>query len=152
MLQQNIRLFLRSLTRQRFHFLLTSSGLILGLTAVLLAFIFIQDERQFDAFHAKADRIFRVNKTIKESNGDLSKNAETPGKMAPALETDFPEVELATHVAPWFDEVLVSFEDQNTFVKNWVFADSNFFQIFDFEMLRGDNRKFSKRSLKSRNK
>ena len=139
MIQQNIRLFFRSLTRQKIHFLLTSSGLTIGLTAVLLAFIFIQDEQQFDVFHSKADRIFRVNKTLQENNGDLTKNAETPGKMAAALDADFPEVELATHISPWFDEVLVTYEDQNTFVKNWVFADSNFFDVFDFQMISGGN-------------
>ncbi len=139
MLQQNVRLFLRAIIRQKVHFLLTISGLVLGLMAVLLAYIFIQDEHHFDAFHTKADRIFRVNKFIKENNGDLTKNAETPGKMAPALDADFPEVELATHIAPWFDKVLMSHEDQNTFVKNWVFVDSNFFQVFDYQMIRGDN-------------
>ena len=68
MFLQNIRLFFRSITRQRLHFLLTTSGLVLGLAAVLLAYIFIQDEYQFDAFHAKSERIFRVNKTVKENN------------------------------------------------------------------------------------
>ncbi len=137
MLKQNIQLLLRSISRQKIHFLLTTSGLILGLTAVLLAFTFINDECRFDAFHVKADRIFRVNKFVKEQSGDLSKNAETPGLMAPTLDTDFPEVEAGTRIAPWFDEVLVSYEDQNTFVKNWVFVDTNFFYVFDFEMIQG---------------
>ncbi len=114
-------------------------GLCLGLTAVLLAFLFIRDEYQFDRFHSKADRIFRINKWVNENNGDRTKNAETPGLMAPALDADFPEVELATRTAPWFNEVLVSYEDQHTFVKNWLFVDSNFFEVFDFKMIRGSD-------------
>lgn len=139
MLSQNIRILIRNITRNKIHFTLTTGGLVLGLTAVLLAFTFIQDESEFDTFHTKSDRIFRVNKFVKEQSGSLSQNAETPGLMAPTLDADFPEVEAATRVAPWFEEVLVSYEDQNTFVKNWVFADSNFMYVFDFEMIRGGN-------------
>ena len=121
------------------HFLLTISGLVIGLTAVFLAFVAINDDFRFDTFHKKADRIFRVNKAVKEQNGDLTKNAETPGLMAPTLDAEFPEVELATHIAPWFDKILLTYEDQNTFVDNWVYADSNFLQVFDFKMIKGAN-------------
>ena len=140
MLKQNLLLFLRSLSRQKVNSIITLSGIILGLTAVLLAFTFIADEKEFDSFHAKADRIFRVNKTYKEPSGDITKNAETPGKMAAALDEDFPEVEAAAHVAPWFDKVLVTYDDQNIEVKSWVFADSNFFRLFDFEIIKGGHR------------
>lgn len=140
MFRQNINLFFRSFTRHKFHSLITISGLVLGLTAVLLAFIFISDEKDFDTFHTKADRVFRMNKHYTPPSGERSKNAETPGLMAAALDTDFPEVEAAAHISPWFDEVLVTYEDQNIQVKNWLFADSNFFRLFDFEILRGEHR------------
>jgi putative ABC transport system permease protein len=103
----------------------------------LLAFTFILDERGFDQFHSKADRIFRVNKNNTEPSGDISKNAETPGLMAAALKGDFPEVEAAAHVAPWFDEVLATHETASLSVRDWVFADENFFQLFDFNLLQG---------------
>jgi hypothetical protein len=77
------------------------------------------------------DLIFRVHKNNTDPSGDISKNAETPGLMAAALEQDFPEVEVAAHVAPWFDAVLLSHEDRSLEVDNWVFADEKFFQLFD---------------------
>lgn len=116
------------------------SGLVLGLTAVLLAFVFIADEQKFDQFHSKADRIFRVNKYYNAASGERSKNAETPGLMAAALDADFPEVEAAAHINPWYNEVLVTYEDQHVKVKDWMFADSNFFRLFNFEILRGEHR------------
>lgn len=138
MLQRNLRIFFRSITRQKLDFFLTSSSLILGLTAILLAFVFLNDEKDYDTFHSKSERIFRVNKSVKSLNGDSNKNAETPGLMAPTIDADFPEVEAATHLSPWFNDVLVSYEDQHTYVQNWMFADSNFFEIFDFKMLQGN--------------
>ena len=139
MIKNYFKIAWRQLVKNKLVSTINITGLSLGLTAVLLAFVFIQDERSFDTFHEKSERIFRVNKWVKENNGDLTKTAETPGLMAPTLDADFPEVELATHVAPWFDEVLMSYEDQHTFVKNFVFADSNFFQVFDFQMIKGDD-------------
>ena len=140
MLKHNLSVFIRQLFRDKTNTLITLSGLVLGLTAVLLAFTFISDEHRFDQFHSKSERIFRVNKDYSDPSGDLSKNAETPGRMAATLDADFPEVEVAAHIAPWFGDVLVSYEDQHIEVDNWVFADSNFFRIFDFNILKGGDR------------
>ncbi len=137
MFKQNLRLFFRVITRQRLHSVLTIGGLGLGLTAVLLAFVFIQDERSFDSMHHKMDRLYRVNKWVTDPSGERFQDAETPGRMAAALDEDFPEVEAAAKVAPWFDKVLLSYEDQNQWIDNWVFADSNFFYLFDFQLLGG---------------
>ncbi|MEZ5039419.1 MAG: ABC transporter permease [Saprospiraceae bacterium] len=137
MLEQNIRLFFRVISRERLHTLLTVGGLALGLAAVLLAFVFIQDENSFDGFHAKKERIFRVNKWVKETSGEQNEDAETPGLMAASMEEDLPEVEAAARIAPWFDKVLVSYEDQHLQIENWVFADSNFFYLFDFKVIAG---------------
>ncbi|MEO1259746.1 MAG: ABC transporter permease [Bacteroidota bacterium] len=140
MFKHHFLVFFRSLIRQKTNSIISLSGIVLGLTAVLLAYAFIADEQGFDAFHTKADRIFRVNKTYQEPSGGVTKNAETPGKMAPTLDEDFPEVEAAAHYAPWFQDVLVSYDDQHIEVDNWAFADSNFFRLFDFEILRGGHR------------
>lgn len=140
MLRHHLLIFLRNLNRQKVNSFITLSGFVLGLTSVLLAFAVITDERNYDEFHTKAERIYRVNKHYHEPNGDKSKNAETPGLMAETMDADFPEVEAAAHIAPWFDEVLLTYEDQNLTVDNWVFADSNFFRLFDFNILRGGKR------------
>jgi putative ABC transport system permease protein len=137
MLKQNIQVFLRRLLRNKADSFISLGSITLGLTAVLLAFTFIMDERAFDQFHTKSDLIFRVHKNNTDPSGDISKNAETPGLMAAALEQDFPEVEVAAHVAPWFDAVLLSHEDRSLEVDNWVFADEKFFQLFDFKIRQG---------------
>ena len=137
MFKQNLRLFFRVIKRERLHSVLTIGGLGLGLTAVLLAFVFIEDEKSFDTMHHKMDRLYRVNKWVTDPGGERFQDAETPGRMAAALDEDFPEVEAAAKVAPWFDKVLLSYEDQNQWIDNWVFADSNFFYLFDFQLMAG---------------
>ncbi|MCB0582286.1 MAG: ABC transporter permease [Phaeodactylibacter sp.] len=137
MLRHYLTVVRRLLTREWGYSLINLSGLVLGLAAVLLAFAFIRDEIQYDAFHAKADRIFRVNKWVQEDSGERFLVAETPGLMAPALVQDYPEVEAATRFAPWFDEVLLTHEGQSVKTEAFAFADTNFLQLFDFRMLRG---------------
>jgi len=137
MLHHYLTIVRRLLTREWGYSLINLSGLALGLTAVLLAFTFIRDESLYDNFHDKGDRIFRVNKWAKEESGERFLVAETPGLMAPAMVQDFPEVQAATHFAPWFDEVLLSYEDKSVKTENLVFADTGFLQLFDFEILKG---------------
>ncbi|MDX1941607.1 MAG: ABC transporter permease [Saprospiraceae bacterium] len=138
MLNHYLTIVKRIIFRQRAYFLINTAGLVLGLTAVLLAFVFISDESSYDAFHSKADRIVRANKWVKAPTGERDNTAETPGMMAAALETDFPEVEVAAHFAPWFDPVLLSKEERNLEVENFAFADAKFFEIFDFELQSGN--------------
>ncbi len=138
MISHYLTLFRRLILRQQSYFLLTISGLTLGLAAVILAFVFIKDERSYDRFHTKADRLARVNKWIKAENGDLENTAETPGLFAPTLMNEFPEVEAAAHYNPWFDEVLFTLGEKSFEVKGMSFADGNFFRLFDFQLLRGN--------------
>ncbi len=138
MLHHYLTIIRRLFTREWGYTLINLSGLVLGLAAVLLAFTFIRDEFQYDAFHEKGGRIFRVNKWVKEDSGERFLVAETPGLMAPTMVQDYPEVEAATHLAPWFDEVLLAYGDQSLKTESFVFADANFLQLFDFEVIRGD--------------
>ncbi|HMQ91345.1 MAG TPA: ABC transporter permease [Flavilitoribacter sp.] len=138
MLNHYLTLFRRLVFRQQSYFLLTVSGLTIGLAALILAFVFIRDEQAYDRFQSKADRLYRVNKWNKAENGDKENTAETPGLLAPTLKADYPEVEAAAHYSPWFDPVLVTVGDKSLEIDGFSFADEQFFHLFDFELLRGD--------------
>ncbi len=138
MLKHFLTLAIRHFTRNKGYTLINLAGLVMGLTAVLLASAFIADETGYDRFHAKADRIFRVNKRVAEPSGARLPTAESPGRMAETLVADYPEVEAACHVAPWFDDVLLTREDRALVTEGFVFADGNLFELFDLDLLRGD--------------
>ncbi len=134
MIKQFLLQILRSISRQKLTFLINSSGLVIGITAVILVTVLITDELKFDNFHDDPELIFRVNKWYTSPGGERSKNAETPGLMAKTLVEDFPEINSATHIAPWFDEVLLTHEATNIYTDKWVFADAHFFEIFNFKI------------------
>ena len=46
----------------------------MGLAVCILIFLWVQDELSFDRFHENADRIYRVVKDVKQSDGDIKKD------------------------------------------------------------------------------
>ena len=59
MLRSYLRAALRGLVRNRLATLLNGLCLSLAIAAALLALTYVRQELTFDAFHAKAERIFR---------------------------------------------------------------------------------------------
>ena len=76
--------------RQKTFSLINIGGLALGITCSLLIFLWVRDERSYDRFHTKADRIFRVV-FCSDDNGKPS-NANGSFGVGPALKKDFSEI------------------------------------------------------------
>jgi putative ABC transport system permease protein len=130
----------RNFRRNKLHTFINIVGLGLGLMAGFLAIMFVLHEQSFDQFHTKRDRLYRLNKINIEPGGGESLTAETSGMMGPTLVEEFPEVEAAVRFRPWWDEIVLSNDEKNVVIKEqWsAFADSTFFLVFDFDLLRGD--------------
>ena len=102
----------RNFKKNKVHTLITISGLSLGMMASILALMFIMDERSFDQFHSKKDRIYRVNKIFVDANKVESKNGESSGMLGPTMREDFAEVESVVRYHPWYDEAVLSYGDK----------------------------------------
>lgn len=126
----SLRLLLRNKTFSAINIL----GLSLGIAACILCFIYIQEERNYDTFHSNYENIYRVNRL--ESNQE--KSSVTSGLLAPALKEEYPEVEDALRFLPWFDDVVLSHDDQHFLSDELLIAGANFFDFFDFELIQGD--------------
>lgn len=138
MIGHHVRFAGRQFARNATYSTLTVAGLAIGIASCLLIFLHVQSEISYDGFHRKGDRIYRLNKVVTPRTGGTERHAISSGPMGPALETDFAEVEATVRVLPWFDEVLVRYADQVLKTPDFVFADSAFFQVFDFGLVRGD--------------
>jgi len=116
---------------------------ILGLTVAIACFIlsisYAVREFSFDNFHSKGHRIYRLDKkNVSQTTGEENLNAETSGMMGITMVREFPEVASCVRLQPWWDPVLISYNDKSFNAQPWVFADSSFFSVFDFKLLRGD--------------
>ena len=110
-------------------------GLAVGMTACFLIFLYVRFELSYDSFHTKADRIYRVVADIKTPTEVI--NASGPSwAVPPNVKDEFPEVESFVRVTD--DEVLVRKGDKKFQEKNSLWADSSFFHVFDFKLLKGN--------------
>jgi putative ABC transport system permease protein len=110
-------------------------GLSVGMTACFLIFLYIHFELSYDSFHSKADRIYRVVADIKTPTEVINANGPS-WAVPPNAKDEFPEIESFVRVLN--DQVLVrkgeiKFQEQNA-----VWADSSFFHVFDFKLLKGN--------------
>ncbi|MEM6630703.1 MAG: FtsX-like permease family protein [Bacteroidota bacterium] len=109
-------------------------GLALGLACCLLMFLYVQFELSFDGFHEKYDRIVRVTSVFHTDAGDQNLTY-TPNIIAPLLARTYPEVEKGCRVMP--SKMLISHNGMSFKENHVLYADSTFFDIFSFKVLKG---------------
>ena len=96
MLKSYLTVALRSLRRHRAYSFINIAGLAVGMACVLLIFLYVQDERSYDEYHAKKDRIYRLVTAMHGAAYDGV--AKVPGAWGPATLADLPGVEAMTRL------------------------------------------------------
>ena len=126
----------RNMRKQRGFVALNIGGLAIGLTSFLFITLYVIHEFSYDRFHKNYENIYRL-KVVGRMSGGVLDQAVTAPPMAKAMVNDYPEVLIAARVnrmGAW----LVRF-GENSFNEDGVlFADSSFFSVFDFKLLKGD--------------
>src|SRR5512145_752573 len=138
MFKNHLKIALRNSLKHKSHALINVFGLAVGMACCLLILLYLQEEWTFDAFHSKRDRIYRINKKVIAESSEVTHTVEMPGNFAPTLVQDYPEVESAVRLRPWWSEMLVTHGEKKLKIDHVVFTDSTFFRIFDFALLAGD--------------
>lgn len=134
MIKNYFKIAWRNLNKSRIFSLINISGLTIGITVCLMIFLFIMNEFSFDRFHSNEGRIYRVMRTYNESKNPAP---WLSGPYATSLRNDFPqEIRQAVRVMPSND--LISFGDISFNEKKVYIADSGFFQIFSFPLIKGN--------------
>ena len=94
------------------------------------------NELSYDRFHTNYENIYRIKIVGRMAGGELDQ-AITAAPMAQALLKDYPEVLQATRVRGMGDW-LIRFGDKKFNEEGVLFADSTFFNVFGFKLLKGD--------------
>lgn len=138
MLKNFITVALRNLWKHKFYSLINVSGLAVGLSCCLLIFLFIQDDLAYDTHHKQAERTYRAYADMKFGEMD-GKMSYLPAPLAPTLVRDFPEVEIAARLRQRGSYLVRKVDAvDNVQEENFVYADADFFRIFDFETIGGE--------------
>ena len=122
--------------KQPVYLLLNVGGLAIGLTSFLFITRYVTNELSYDRFHKNYENIYSI-KVLGRMAGGVLDQAITAAPMAKAMMNDYPEVLVATRVSrmgAW----LIRFGENRFNEDGVLFADSTFFSVFDFKLLRGD--------------
>ena len=137
MFKNYLKITLRNFRKYKTYSFINIFGLAAGIACCILILIYVQDELNFDTFHEKSNRIFRVveiRSTLDQGDQHI---AYTMGPLGPALVNDFPEVVDAVRFFEGWRLTVKQGEVRNI-VRNYLFSEPDFFNVFDFELLQGD--------------
>jgi putative ABC transport system permease protein len=127
----------RNVRKHSGYFVLNIIGLTIGLTSFLLITLYVIHEISYDRFNKNFKNTFRI-KVKGMMAGSTLDMAVTAPPMAQALLNDYPEVEHATRIFKSASNTWVVRYGETRFIEDRVlFADSTFFSVFDFKLLRG---------------
>ena len=136
MIKNYLKIALRNFLRNRNYTLINILGLSIGITACIVIFLLITYELSFDKFHSRYQNIYRIVRDIQTGSGSVSSSI-TPYPLAKAFRNDFPEIPQVTQVH-FQDEAVLKIGDEKQKIRNILFADSLFFEVFDFKVLSGN--------------
>lgn len=125
----------RTLKRDKLFAALNIIGLAIGIVACMLIYIYVQDELSFDAHHAKADRIYRIQAHY--HFGDTKDDfGITPFPIMEVLLREYPEIEAGVSLYQ-LGETTLYHEDRPFVAENGYNADTSVFRTFDFTFTHG---------------
>ncbi|MBN8577580.1 MAG: ABC transporter permease [Cytophagales bacterium] len=137
MLKNYLLIALRNIRQTPLYSFINIFSLAIGLAACLIIYLFIRDERSFDAFHTQAPAIYRLDEVQNFTGTNVQKVALTMPGMGPNLLKEFPEV---ANYARFMcrSRQLVADGEKKFLLPFLATVDSTFLEIFDFEVLIGD--------------
>ncbi len=124
----------RNLVRNRFYATINITGLAVGLAGFMVILLYMNYELSYDTWNDSLKRVYKISE---QKDQDIL--PQTPAPLADLLQNKLPEVEAATTMQPAGDiEVLLSANDKKIYQKGSVEADSSFFKVFPYKIIRGN--------------
>ena len=131
MIQNYIKTAVRNLTKRRLISVINLTGLSVSLALFIMIGSYIQFETSYDDFHRNGDNIYLLTKDF---NGSLIGTVNYPeGEL---LAKDYPQINRSVRMYK-SDNSLTKSGELSFMENNFYFADKNFFEVFDFELLEG---------------
>src|SRR5688572_4213065 len=137
MIKNYLSIAIRNIRKSPMYAFINIFSLAIGLAACMIIYLFIRDERSFDAFHEKKAVIYRLDEVQNFTGTNVQKVALSMPGMGPNLLKEFPEI---VNYARFMcrPKQLVVKEEKRFLLPFLATVDSTFLDIFDFKVLIGD--------------
>lgn len=128
---------IRNLKKHKGFTLIHIGGLSIGLTAAILVLHYARLEHAYDEFHINANRTYRITTERFREGVPIAHFASTYAGVSPAILAEFPEVTASCRLFKRYRGGVISFEDEHFRESDVFHADSGFFKVFSFPLLKG---------------
>ncbi|MCP4726118.1 MAG: FtsX-like permease family protein [bacterium] len=141
MLLNYVKIAFRNIKRHKIYSFVNIFGLSLGIGCCILIFLYVLDELSYDRFHDNSGRIYRLLEEIQLRNRKYTP-AAVSAPVGPAMFDEYPEIIKSVRLFRLPNEIKTVIQtDENRFEEEGLlFADSTFFEIFNFSFLEGSPR------------
>lgn len=146
MVKNYLKIAVRNILKNPSYASINIFGLTIGVTCFLLIFLVVRYELSFDKFHEDADRIFRIDNALRLSSG-IYKYPNGPAGVGPSMYTEIPEVIGFTRLSGGGQQAVFEVETELFRETDLFYADSSFFEFFDFELISGNINEVLKKPL-----
>lgn len=128
-----LKIGIRNILKYKVFSFINIFGLALAMSVCMLIILMLVDQKSYDQFHPKKDRIYRI---LSNRDGSGKSNASSPVPLATTLKTDYPIVEDATRLILGVGGDAMY--NQKTAEMRGFFADASFFNVFGYELTHGN--------------
>lgn len=142
MLQNYLKIAVRSLLRTKVYSLINIAGLALGVSCCLLLALYVKDEFSYDRHHERLSDLYRIDTQFDGSVIGFNKIGSVSPPITMALKDELPEVEAAARLVPTFSsDNLIQYGDNKFYESKAYVADSTIFDVLTYEFTEGNPHK-----------
>ncbi len=144
MIRNYLLIAFRNILKRKLFAFINAFGLSIGIAFCILIYLYIQDEKSFDRFHANKERIYRMEEKSydtwqQDPRNPYNRSAWLQTGLKQALKDELPEVELATRFNSGQGAIFRS--GDKVFTEKLTYVDADFFKMFSFRLLSGNRDK-----------
>lgn len=135
MLKNYFKIAFRNLRNYKGYTFINVFGLAVGIAVCVLIFAYVSFELSYDRYHSKSNRIYRLTLELPQVHLGV-----TPSLISPTLQRMYPEVKAGVRLndVGSYQPLLIRNGEKVFEERNFAYADSSLFNIFDFTLLAGN--------------
>lgn len=139
MLKNYFKVAWRNLLKNKVFSFINIFGMAVAMSVCMLVILMLSDQKSYDQFHEKKDRIYRI---VSTPDGESGMRAATPFPVAEKLNSDYPFIEHAVFLRRGFGgDAIYSNPNSNNpklaTIRGY-FSTPSFFDVFSFPLESGD--------------
>ena len=135
MIKNYLKIALRNFQRHKGYSFINIAGFAIGMACCLLILLYVRHELSYDRYYKDVERVCRIVIDIRTQTANRVFALISP-TVAPALKSDYPQVEYAARAIPTSSR-LVKRKDTFFYEDRFMYADQELFDIFSIPFIQG---------------